>query len=551
MREIDMIFNFGETFVEIKDIILEEILKYYDKEEQENIKNRIDNTLFIFYDDNKLKVRILEKEIFKYKETLLAELNEKLNLKDKNGKDLLSSLKSGNNLFSQIINKDIYTEDEMKENYFNDIYTKIFKSLDFDLNYENDLIEQVRNNEEYYRIVKNIYNEISIYKSKYDSFENYIKVKYKNIYDGSKIQIENEIKYQKEYCKLFLKYLDSNNLLNKRDKERLKSDTAYCLFMYDCNNIFFDEKFKFGKSDYVIDNNLSNAHPKECEDVINYLNECGIEKENYYPLLENVRKYRESIENHYLLNTIGKEKEFKKIVEWMSKYLVENEAAIEKKEKLTNNDKIFLLKIVMAKNNYNIPGHAWCGYRTYKNDETIIFNKRLSYLKFSATMAYIENVDFFEVLVHEMIHDVDGAIKDPGYLNEILVEKFALIIYEKVKPKLEKKYPFIDFNHKSTQNDYHKLFPIFDSIIDNNLMKYIECKGIENKPCTLYEYFGTENIEELIKLIDETFNKIKIKGLDSSDLLKDTELMNKVKILKDSIDNYILSNEKESNIKLR
>lgn len=52
-------------------------------------------------------------------------------------------------------------------------------------------------------------------------------------------------------------------------------------------------------------------------------------------------------------------------------------------------------------------------------------------------------------------------------------------------------------------------------------------------------------------MIDETFNKIKIKGLDSSDLLKDTELMNKVKILKDSIDNYILSNEKESNIKLR
>lgn len=38
MREIDIIFNFGETFIEIKDIILEEILKYYDKEEQENLK---------------------------------------------------------------------------------------------------------------------------------------------------------------------------------------------------------------------------------------------------------------------------------------------------------------------------------------------------------------------------------------------------------------------------------------------------------------------------------------------------------------------------------
>ena len=82
-------------------------------------------------------------------------------------------------------------------------------------------------------------------------------------------------------------------------------------------------------------------------------------------------------------------------------------------------------------------------------------------------------------------------------------------------------------------------------------MKCIECKGTETKTCTLYEYFGTENIEELIKLIDETYNKMFINNLNSSDLLKDTELMNKVKILKDNIDNYILSNEKESNIKLR
>lgn len=547
MREIDMIFNFGETFVEIKDIILEEILKYYDKEEQENIKNRIDNTLFIFYDDNKLKVRILKKEIFKYEETLFAELNEKLNLKDKNGKDLISSLKSGNNLFSQIINKDIYTEDDMKENYFNDIYTKIFKSLDFDLNYENDLIEQVRNNEEYYRIVKNIYNEISIYKSKYDSFENYIKVKYKNIYDDSKIQTENETKYQKEYCKLFLKYLDSNNLLNKRDKERLKSDTAYCLFMYDCNSIFFDYEFKYGKSDYILDNNLSNAHPKECEEVIKYLNECDIEKENYYTLLENVKKYRQSILNYYLLNTKCKEKEVKKILDWEESYIHENNN-ITDFFPTKHNAKLFLVENLIQldyltyQNSVN-DRHCWF----YK--DSIDNCKRM--LKTSPCNSFLENNNYFIVLVHEMIHDVDGAIKNIGYLNEILVEKFALIIYEGIKTKLEKKYPFIDFNHKLTQNAYHKLFPIFDSIIGDNLMKYIECKGTETKTSTLYEYFGTENIEELIKLIDETFNKIKIKGLDSSDLLKDTELMNKVKILKDSIDNYILSNEKESNIKLR
>lgn len=97
MREIDMIFNFGETFVEIKDIILEEILKYYDKEEQENIKNRIDNTLFIFYDDNKLKVRILEKEIFKYEETLFAELMNKVKiLKDSIDNYILSNEKESN-----------------------------------------------------------------------------------------------------------------------------------------------------------------------------------------------------------------------------------------------------------------------------------------------------------------------------------------------------------------------------------------------------------------------------------------------------------------------
>lgn len=97
MREIDMIFNFGETFVEIKDIILEEILKYYDKEEQENIKNRIDNTLFIFYDDNKLKVRILEKEIFKYEETLFAQLMNKVKiLKDSIDNYILSNEKESN-----------------------------------------------------------------------------------------------------------------------------------------------------------------------------------------------------------------------------------------------------------------------------------------------------------------------------------------------------------------------------------------------------------------------------------------------------------------------
>lgn len=97
MREIDIIFNFGETFVEIKDIILEEILKYYDKEEQENIKNRIDNTWFIFYDDNKLKVRILEKEIFKYEETLFVELMNKVKIfKDSIDNYILSNEKESN-----------------------------------------------------------------------------------------------------------------------------------------------------------------------------------------------------------------------------------------------------------------------------------------------------------------------------------------------------------------------------------------------------------------------------------------------------------------------
>lgn len=425
--------------------------------------------------------------------------------------------------------------------------TKIFKSLNFDLNYEDDLIEQVRNNEEYYRIVKNIYNEISISKSKYDSFENYIKVKYKNIYDGSKIQIENEIKYQKEYCKLFLKYLDNNNLLNKRDKERLKSDTAYCLFMYDCNNIFFDEKFKFGKSDYVLDNNLSNAHPKECEDVINYLNECGIEKENYYSLLENVRKYRKLILDHYLLNTIGKEKEFKKILDW-------NEGNILEANNISDffdtkrEEKLCLIEHLIQLDYLKYQDRTYDTVLQYsdkskKNWEII--------MKISPCNSFFINDNYFKTLVHEMIHVVDGPIKDIGYLDEILVEKFALIIYEKIKVKLEKKYPFIDFYNKNNNCFYHKLFPIFDSIIGNNLTKYIECKGTATKTCTLYEYFGTENIEELTKLIDETYNKMLINNLNSSDLLKDTDLMNKVKILKDSIDNYILSNEKESNIKLR
>lgn len=172
-------------------------------------------------------------------------------------------------------------------------------------------------------------------------------------------------------------------------------------------------------------------------------------------------------------------------------------------------------------------------------------------MKFSAAKLFYSNINYFQTLIHEMIHVVDGIIEDTGYLNEILVEKFSLIIYEKIKPKLKNKYPFIDFDKDWNKNSYHELFPIFDNIIDVNLLKYIKCKGIENNENTLYEYIGKENIEELIKLINKTFNKITLNNLKASDLLSDTELIQKVNTLKDNIENYILSKEKDNKLKLK
>lgn len=156
------------------------------------------------------------------------------------------------------------------------------------------MIEQVRNNKEYYKIIETTNNEIIINKAKLDSFTNYIKVKYKAIYDLYDIQSQNRSKTHEYYEKDFLEYLAKNNLLNKKDKEKLKLNELYGLF--DCYEIFFDDKFEHGDSDYVLDyinapNDLNNHH-KECNKVISYLNDCNIPKENFEPILLKVKEYR-------------------------------------------------------------------------------------------------------------------------------------------------------------------------------------------------------------------------------------------------------------------
>lgn len=543
MREIDLIFNFSQVFTEFKDIILQEILQYYDLDEQKYIKKRIDDTLFIFYNDTQLKISILENEIMKYEKKLITEMSEKLGFNDKNIDNIFVTRGGLNSkLFLNIV-ENSYDEDILP--CVQKMYTTVFQELGFNLDYNDNWFEQVRNNKEYYKIIEKINNEMIIYNAKLDSFKNYIQVKYKTIYDSFDIQCVNKAKMQKYYEKNFLEFLAKHNLLNKKDQEHLKSNELYMLF--DCYNIFFDDEFENGDSDYVLDyintpNALDNHH-KERNKVISYLNDCNIPKEKFKSVLLKVKEYRNLIRNDYLLNTLGEEKEIKDFFDWYQKNLVHIES-IGENCSLIDTDKLWLLNTISTQQTGNCRASCVVYHGHYNN-------KILHVLKFSAAQLFCSNVNYFQVLIHEMIHVVDGIIEDTGYLNEILVDKFSLIIYEKIKPKLKNKYPFIEFDKDWYKNAYQDLYPVFDNIINANLFKYIKCKGIENRENTLYEYFGKENIEELIKLINETFDKLAFSNLKPSTLLNDTELIQKVNTLKNNIENYIISEEKDNKLRLK
>ncbi|MCI8778504.1 MAG: hypothetical protein HFI87_05085 [Bacilli bacterium] len=55
MDEFDLLCNFDDFYLSIKDIIIDEILKYHDIEEQERIKEKFNKALILFYDEDKEK----------------------------------------------------------------------------------------------------------------------------------------------------------------------------------------------------------------------------------------------------------------------------------------------------------------------------------------------------------------------------------------------------------------------------------------------------------------------------------------------------------------
>ena len=76
MDEFDLLCNFDDFYLNIKDIIIEEILKYHDSEEQEKIKERFNDALIVFYDEDKEKSTYLDGLIDKKNDELIKKLFE-------------------------------------------------------------------------------------------------------------------------------------------------------------------------------------------------------------------------------------------------------------------------------------------------------------------------------------------------------------------------------------------------------------------------------------------------------------------------------------------
>ncbi len=80
MDEFDLLCNFDNFYLSVKDIIINEILKYHDIEEQERIKERFNQALVLFYDEDKEKTAYLSNLISIKHDELIKKLFDKFGI---------------------------------------------------------------------------------------------------------------------------------------------------------------------------------------------------------------------------------------------------------------------------------------------------------------------------------------------------------------------------------------------------------------------------------------------------------------------------------------
>lgn len=532
MDEFDLLCNFDDFYLNIKDIIVDEILKYHDIEEQERIKERFNKTVILFYDEDKEKNEYLSNLILIKSDELTKKLFDKFRIEynDKNFKSKQDVLEIYSLDFAPTFDE-IFDKSKKDDNHeYKQILEKWYAELD--LKIDNDA-ENLYN---YFKVMNDYRLTLA---NEFNSYKKYIHTRYNKIYRNQENLATKQNEVSLQLYKEFIQFLLDNDLVNNKDKEKLKENgiddiKSYydlCHLELFVNNVYSDFRFKVGKIDFI----KANKYDKKLDKIQDYLNSCDIGDEKLDKKIDTALEFRELLRDKYLIATLGELPEVKKILKKTAKHFMKmNELGFE--DEMTDKFQIEFIKYAILDDDDKLHRFSHSKNKSVEiSDNQMIFK----ILKCSPLDSFNFCSNYIEILIHEMIHISDNSF-DLGILNEILVEKLAWKVYNSIINKVLVKYPYLKLDNLKNNPTYDKLFPLVDDFIDENFDTFLKGKESGNIEY-FYEKFGKDNFDAFTNYINEKFELTQQYNLSSEQLL---EQKGNIDEIKDNMRHYLVNNHK-------
>lgn len=536
MDEFDLLCNFDDFYLSIKDIIIDEILKYHDIEEQERIKEKFNKALILFYDEDKEKTTYLNGLIDDKDVKLIKKLFDKFNIKYND--DNFKSKRNDLYMFSIIISLpfDVIFDSgyKLRNHLTEKIVKDLYLELGFKLEDNEDVLTKIRTDKKLFSYFKAMDDYRLTLVDEFNNYKNYIYTRYNRFYRNQESLAKREEETSINLYREFIKFLLDNALVNNKDKEKLEEigiddiksySDLFCLDLFE-NKVYSDFSFKVGGIDFL----KENKYDKNLEKTKKYLfDDCGISKDNLDEKIDMVLDCRESLRNKYLIATLGELPEIKKILKNVYDFMNQKNFMIE--PDLSSN--AYLLKNLILDDSEKLYGS-----NHVKNKVGCWSNDVIKILKVAPLDSFNLDSNYIEILIHEMIHISDNRFKGLGILDEILVEKLAWKIYNSIIERILPKYPYLKLDTLKNIPAYNKLSSLVDDFIDENfdiLLKGKESGSMEY----FYEKFGKDNFDAFTNYINEKYDLMCQYNLSSEQLL---EQKGNIDEIKDNMRKYVTNN---------
>lgn len=528
MDEFDLLCNFDEFYLNIKDIIVDEILKYHDSGEQKKIKERFNKTLIVFYDEDKEKDNYLSRVLSNKSDELTKKLFDKFNIEynDDNFKIKKNTLEIFLIDFAPIFD-DIFGEQNKDNNYESkQVLEKWYDELDLKID---------NTNENLYNYFKTMNDYRLTLANEFTDFKTYIHTRYNKIYRNQENLATKQNEISIKLYKEFISFLLDNGLVSSSDKENLQVrgidniQTYLDLFSLKLfkENIYSDFRFKVGGIDFI----KANKHNSNLEQTKDYLNSCEISNESLDKKIDSVLEFRELLRDKYLLSTLGELPEIKKISKNVYDFMNQKNFDI----LASNKTDAAIIKELILDDDYKLYEKVKCKNKVlwwFRKDN----HEMIKILKCAPLDIFNSNNNYIENLIHEMIHISDNNF-DLGILDEILVEKLAWKIYNSIIKTILSKYPYLKLN-TSKKHGYIDLFPLVDDFIDENFDILLKGKESGNMEY-FYEKFGKDNFDAFTRYINEKYDLMCQYSLSSEQLL---EQKGNIDEIKNNMRSYLANN---------